>query len=69
MAEMNRHYRLVDVETYRVNSGNAPMGVTYQDRLAVLDFEPIAEPVDPLELARRSIEAGRDDPPVLPWDE
>jgi Dolichyl-phosphate-mannose-protein mannosyltransferase len=51
MGRMARSYRLVRVESYRVNAGVAPRSVSSEDHLAVLEFVPIAAPVDPAELA------------------
>jgi hypothetical protein len=57
MERMARHYRLTRTETYRVNAGFAPKGVTSEDRFAVLEFVPKAEPVDPALLAREALDA------------
>ena len=55
MEQMGRHYRLTRAETYRVNEGIAPTGVTFEDHLAVLEFVPKGDPVDPAKLARDAI--------------
>ena len=52
MDRMSRHYRLAWTETYRANAGVAMKGVTYEDHLAVLEFVPRGDPVDPVKLAR-----------------
>ena len=57
MDRMNRHYRLTRAETYRVNAGVAPRGVSSEDHFAVLDFVPKAGPIDPAGLAREAIDA------------
>jgi len=59
MAGMAAHYRLERTTTYRVNSGIAPRGVTSEDHLAVLEFVPRGEPVDPVALAERARAATR----------
>ncbi len=50
--QMARHYRLTRAETLRVNEGVAPKGVSFEDRLTVLEFVPRGEPVDPAKLAQ-----------------
>lgn len=57
MARMARHYRATRVDTYRVNSGYAPRGVSSEDHYAVLEFVPIGPPVDPKRLASEAAEA------------
>jgi hypothetical protein len=52
MELMSHHYHLDRTETYRVNAGIAPKGLPCEDHLAVLVFEPKAEPVDPISLAK-----------------
>ena len=59
MGRMARHYRLTDVATYRVNSGDAPKSVSYEDHYAVLDFVPIGDPVDPAKLAGEALAEDR----------
>ena len=57
MGRMARHYRLTRAETYRVNAGVCPKGVSSEDRFTVLEFVPKAAPVDPAGLAREALEA------------
>ena len=64
MGQMARYYRLIGVETYRVNAGIAPKGVSFEDHLAVLEFVPKGKPVDPARLARIAVET-RETPGTL----
>ena len=57
MDRMSRHYRLTRTETYRVNAGICPKGVSSEDHIAVLEFVPKAAPIDPARLAREALEA------------
>ncbi len=62
MAAMGPHYRLARVTTCGVNSGSETKGVPVADHLAILEFTPRGEPVDPARLAALAVSAGADRP-------